>query len=599
MGWAWEKRSMTDKIKPIPYGVADFEALQADNAYYVDKTMFIPRLERAAKFNFLIRPRRFGKSLFLSVLQSYYDIAKKDRFEEIFHDTWIRGAPTSERNSHLILAFNFSKVNPESDEVDLSFEDYCDTVISVFLLKYKEYFNDQARNKIESKKTTGGKLNYIFEYAAMSGFKIYLLIDEYDNFANTILSAGGYERYRTLTHGEGFFRYFFNIFKGGATGSGAGLSRLFITGVSPITMDDVTSGFNIGNNVSLDRDFNAILGFTRDDVLEILARYKVAMNLPHEEHETYNLLSDWADNYKFSSKAEEKIFNTDMVLYFVNRALSEHDYPEYIVDDNIKIDYEKLRSLILVDWKLNGNFDILAGIIENGGIAAKIVKSFPLKELENRDNFVSLLYYFGLLTFEGFEKGKPYLTIPNLTVKELMYSYIRGAYKEANIFRLDFYKLSNLINEMAYDGGWEAVVDYLVEEIDSQTSIRDYIEGEKVIQTFFPAYLNVTDFFLVRTEKELNKGYADIVLEPFFAKYPECPYAYLLELKYIRRSEFSKKVLTEKIARAREQLSKYSNDEQLRKRMRCNPHGSTRIKRIILVFNGWELAYKEEVNLDP
>lgn len=264
---------MKKEIKSLAYGVSDFEKIQGRGNYYVDKTRFIPRLEEN-DFIFFVRPRRFGKSLWLSILETYYDVAKKDRFEQFFHDTWIVNNPTEEQGMHLVLTFNFSMVRAEPNEVEASFEVYGKIQIHGFLKKYKNYFPKDEIISIQNHENVSAKLTALFDSASKHQLHIYILIDEYDNFANTILSTAGEKAYHDLTHGDAFYRHFFAVLKGGTGSSGGGLKRIFITGVSPVTMDDVTSGFNIGRNLSLSPYFSEMVGFNESEVRTMLEYYQ-------------------------------------------------------------------------------------------------------------------------------------------------------------------------------------------------------------------------------------------------------------------------------------------------------------------------------------
>ena len=257
--------------RKLPYGITDYDRIAREDYYYVDKTHFIPLLEDEPPFLFLIRPRRFGKSLLLSILQDYYDLGKKDQFEALFGHTYIGKNPTTERNKYLVLSLNFSQVKSEEAELEVSFESHCLERFTAFNAKYAGYFPAAYLAGFEQKPNSSARLGYICTQCSEQKLPLYIILDEYDNFANTILSSsGGEARYRRLTHGEGFFRHFFAMLKGGATGSDAGISRMFITGVSPLTMDDVTSGFNIGWNITNDERFNGLVGFSEEDVKEMI-----------------------------------------------------------------------------------------------------------------------------------------------------------------------------------------------------------------------------------------------------------------------------------------------------------------------------------------
>ncbi len=580
-----------EPIKRIPYGLADYRRMRQDNSYYVDKTRFIPLLEAQPYFLFMIRPRRFGKSLWLSVLQHYYDVNYKDEFDTLFDGTYIGEHPTAERNSYLVLFFNFSAVNPDPRTVQDSFEDNGTVVIQSFIERYAQFFDDAERQDILGAAHTEAKLHRIFYHAGKKDLKTYLLIDEYDNFANTILTATGHDAYRSLTHGGGFYRYFFNLLKGATAGQTAGLTRLFITGVSPLAMDDVSSGFNIGTNISLDARFNEMIGFTEAETRALLTYYHNVGQLPMPIDDAVALMQEWYNNYRFGRGATTQMFNSDMVLYFVLQATGQQQLPDEMIDQNVRIDYVKLRHLITLDKRLNGNFSQLQSIIETGEVVSPIKISFPVERLWSRDNFVSLLYYFGLLTFAGEQAGRPLLRIPNLTIKDLMYSYIRDAFQDVDVFRVNLWQLSNLINDMAYRGAWQPFFDLLAAEIEQQTSVRDYLNGEKVIQGFLLAYLNVTQFFLLWSEKEMGGGFVDFYMEPFVARYPDIQFGYLIELKYITRSEFSEEKLQEKITDAEAQLARYAADARIQQ-----VAAQVTLKKLVLVYRGWELVYREEWN---
>lgn len=580
---------ITQPLKRIPYGIADYRRMREDNMYYVDKTRFIPLVEAAPYYLFCIRPRRFGKTLWLTLLDYYYDVNEKENFDTFFGDTYIGQHPTPTRNSYLTLTLNFANIEPEIATIRQSFEAYGAVMIENFMQRYAQFFSDEERQTIAGTETTAQKLQRMFAYVALKRLKLYLFIDEYDNFANTILVNHGEQAYRALTHGAGFFRYFFNLLKGATTGRAGGLTRLFITGVSPIVMDDVTSGFNIGTNVSQDARFNEMFGFSEEEVRSLLSYYQAAGVYVLNVEDSITVMRDWYDHYRFGKTATLPNYNSDMVLYFLENAINERTWPENLVDPNIRIDYGKLRHLMHVDKRLNGNFSQLQSILETGEVESNVVLSFPVERMVQRENFLSLLVYFGLLTFAGETRGLAQLRIPNLTVRDLLYGFIRDGFRDVDVFRLDPWRLSNLLSEMAYRGDWRPFFDHVAGAVKEQTSIRDYLNGEKVIQGFLLAYLNVTHFFLTWPEHEMGGGFVDLYLEPFLARYPDMQFGYLIELKYVARSEYNAEKLQEKIAEAETQFQKYANDERIAKVAQQLP-----LKCLILVYSGWELVYREE-----
>jgi hypothetical protein len=589
-----------NKMKKIPYGLTDYEKIITGGYYYVDKTSFLRDVEDAGNFLFFIRPRRFGKSLFLSVMETYYDVLKKDRFEEFFSGLDIAENPTEERNSYLILKFNFSSVNCHVDHVERSFLDYVKEAGRLFLYKYRDLLVENHREdnlkKIDEKQTASDVLRFLLGECRKSGLFLYVIIDEYDNFANTILSTSGRIDYEKLTRGEGFYRSFFNVLKEGTTGSGAPISRLFITGVSPITLDDVTSGFNIGTILSLDARFNRMLGFTKEDVTALLEYYTQQDSIRHPIPFLLDIMTQWYGRYLFSEDAanDERMFNTDMVLYFLNHYVSRKKLPRELIDPNVRIDYGKLRHLITVDSSggktLNGNFSRLKQIAENGETSSVLVEGFSLEKLSDSANFVSLLFYFGLLTIDGTDLDRLRLIIPNETVKRLFYDYISEAYRETNVFSLDVTQLSGLMSDMALKGKWEPLFQFITNRMSASMSLRDLIAGEKTIQAFLSVYLGLSQLYLIHTEREMNKGFADIVMEPFLARYEDIAYSYILEVKYIPRSEMGKKsfdkILYQLKSEAIEQLDQYCRDEKFLKRVE-----HTSLIKLTLIFCGHELVY--------
>ena len=590
---------MSEKtIKGIPYGVTDYEAIRVDNSYYVDKTAYLDKIEKAGKYLFFIRPRRFGKSLFLSVMETYYDIAKEDQFDLFYQGTAVHREPTQEKNKYLVLKFNFSAVDPHHKRLENSFLNNIRVNTTAFLVKYADYLDSPQRDmlleKLDQMDSAADIVLNVTKLCNMAKQKIYIIIDEYDNFANTILSTSGSSAYENLTHGEGFFRAFFNFLKEGTTGSGAPISRLFITGVSPVTLDDVTSGFNIGKNISIHPNFNSMLGFTKDDVTEMIEYYREKGMITHPTEYLLDIMKTWYNNYAFRKKPTTRLFNSDMVLYFIDSCLSSQDIPDNLIDRNVSMDYGKLRHLVVIDTDrgvlTNGNFSRLKQVIEKGEIETpELVEGFPVEKLTDTKNFISLMFYFGLLTVKEMVGEEPVLQIPNETARRLYYDYIKEAYEETNTFSMDWYVYGRLMHRMAYQGEWKPLFDYIAKQMKDSMSLRDLITGEKSIQAFLNVYLGLSQLYIIHPEKELNKGFADIVMEPFTARYREMKYAYILELKYLKKKDTDKK-LNSTITMAKEQLKRYSLDKKLEK-----PFENTTLIKLVLIFSGTELEYIDEV----
>ena len=577
----------------IPYGWADFRAIRLENRLYVDKTRFVHALEEE-RYAFLIRPRRIGKSCWISLLENYYDRRGADEFEAVFGGTHLGRQPTADRHRYVVLRFNFSAFKNALETLEYHFEEYCQLVVRHALERNADLFPEAAVRHIRSPRSVNGQLNELFLYAGDHGIPLYVLIDEYDNFANTVLAYHGEAAYQSFTHGGGFYRNFFATLKDGAGQSRGGLERLFITGVSPITMDDVTSGFNIGRNISLRPEFNDMLGFTEEEVRALLEMYRDCGVFNQEVEAALAVMREWYNGYRFAKRAQDDLYNTDMVLYFLAESIPNKPMPDELIDTNVRIDYGKLRHLLTVNRQLNGNFDLLRHIIGEQQVESDIQISFPLDRLDRRENFLSLLFYFGLLSIRGVASGVPRLGIPNQTVKRLMYGYLRDAYDDVGVFSVDVYTFSRLVRAMGYDGTWQPALDFLREALTEQTGIRDYLDGEKVIHGFVAAHLSMVDHFLLHSEYELNKGYADLYLEPFLAQYPDMRYGYVLELKYLKRREpLDESLLAAKLREAAQQVRGYLADPGLQRR-----YPSVRHIGLAMVFHGWEMVAYEAVDAD-
>ena len=580
---------MAAPFPAIPYGWANFEALRREGCLYVDKTRFLHALEQE-RYAFLIRPRRFGKSLWAAVLTSYYDRNRADRFDALFADTDAGRRPTPNRGRYVILHFDFSAFDNAIETLRERFETYCFIELRHALERNADVFPEPVRERILAHPSVDAKLRELFLYAGDRGIPIYGVIDEYDNFANTVLAHHGTEAYQAFTHGGGFYRNFFAALKAGA-GHAGGLERLFITGVSPVTMDDVTSGFNIGANVSLDPRFHELLGFTEAEVRGLLERYRELGAFDQDVDEALDVMREWYDGYRFAKTAETTLYNTDMVLYYLKHSVPNGHGPDELIDVNVRIDYGKLRHLLVTGRRLNGNFDLLREVIGAEQVESELRGSFPLERLAQRENFLSLLHYFGLLSIRGFTDGTPRLGVPNQTVRQLTCAFLRDAWDDTGVFAVDLYKLERLTLGMAYEGDWRPVLEFLRDAVAGQTGIRDYLSGEKVVQGFLAAYLNVTSCFVFRTERELGGGYADICLEPLLARHRGVRHGYVIELKYLKRGEGDAGARTETAVRdATAQLRRYVADDGL-----ARQYPNVRFTGLAVVFHGWEMVRCEAV----
>ena len=583
-------------MKALPYGISDFPRIMRKNYYYVDKSRYIEMIERQPSYLFLIRPRRFGKSLFLAMLETYYSIDYADSFEEIFGELYIGKHPTEEHNKYMVLRFNFSAISSKLEDVERSFCEYCCMVMKNFILKYEHLLGSDIWKVVNPDETNPRQmLSALKEYVSRTDCpRIYLLIDEYDNFTNTILSSYGQERYREKTHGEGFIRGFFNNIKDSTSNAGAAVERLFITGVSPITMDDVTSGFNIGTNISMMPQFNDIIGFSEDEVREMITYYKDENALPEDVtvDRLVELMKPWYDNYCFSSrKLEERMFNSDMTLYFLNSYLQQQLPPETMVDNNIRTDYSKLKMLARIDHDNThegSRMSTIEEIAAKGEILVDLHTSFPSEKIADIENFRSLLYYYGLLTMCGTRGDRLKMCIPNNCVREQYLGFLRDYYQQAHTLNLSH--LKDLIDDFAFDGHWQPFFETIARAYRENSSIRDAIEGERNLQGFLKAYLAIASYYLVQPELEMNYGYCDFFLLPDKMRYSDIEHSYILELKYATRTATNAE-LEAQAEEGRQQLLRYSKDKVVQKLAT-----GTTLHLLLIQFQGWDMVKCEEIN---
>jgi hypothetical protein len=574
-----------DEIKGIPYGISNFEDLRANNFYYVDKTMFLPTLERAANFLFLIRPRRFGKSMFLSMMSAYYDIEKADRFDSLFDGLWIKEYPTKDKNSYQVLYFDFSKAGFSVSGQDMmaSFNAYCSIVINKFAEKYASYYKPAFVEEIKNIPTAKDKLSYIAEEAKDTNYQLYLIVDEYDNFTNVIFSQNGSDALKLLTHASGFYREYFKVFK-------AMFSRILMLGVSPITLNELTSGYNIAMNISNDERFNAMLGFSETDVRHMIAYYQHHGLMNNDLEAMIADMKPWYDNYCFAEECLKapRMFNCDMTLYYLNNQLEFNRAPKEMADVNIRTDYTKLKMLVKMD-KQSDRLSVIQEIADKGYIDMRLVTSFPSEEIANGDNFQSLLYYYGMLTITGVYRGRIRMGIPNNCVREQYYQYLLKYFDERKM--MDMKRYSDLMVAFAYDGEWQETLTFLAEKYKENSSVRDAIEGEHNISGFFKAYFSIMDYYLLCPEVEMNKGYCDFLLLPNKQRFDDVEHSYIIELKYSKKDAPESEIQA-KYDEAVAQLHRYSEDKLARQLAE-----GTTLHLIVLQFRGAELLKCEEINM--
>ena len=576
---------MSTNFKRMPYGIADFKQIRNENLYFVDKTMFFEKMERAGHFLFLVRPRRFGKSLFLDMLETYYDINEKDNFQELFKGLYVADHPTPEQGEFQVLHLDFSLVGSDLDNLYENFNTYCGQVMDSFIDNYQRYYNPQIVEKVHSEKTAAGKLNIVRLEAKKAQLKLYLIVDEYDNFTNNVLNVKGQQAYHELTHGTGFYRDIFKLFK-------PMFDRIIMLGVSPITLDDLTSGYNIALNMSLDARFNQMLGFSEKDVREMIRYYKAvgAIGDDKTEDAIINDMKPWYDNYCFADDSfgvEPSMFNCDMVCYYMSMLVDTGKRPKSMVDPNTMTDYGKLKRLIEIDNMEEHRLHVIHEIAEKGFIYGTLVNHFPAERIMDYDNFVSLLYYYGMLTIGGVRGESLKLIIPNNNVRIQYYQYMLDEYQ--TIHALPVANLRNAYDGAALDGDWRPLIEFICKAYHDTTAVRQLIEGERNLQGFMNAYLTLTNYYQVAPEMEFSHGYCDFFLLPNYLTYPMVAHSYILELKYLK-TEATEVEATKQWEEAVEQIKTYAADKKLRSML----HG-TQLHAIVIQIKGYDLVRFDEV----
>ena len=588
---------MEQQVKQVPYGVADFATVIEQNLYYVDKTMFIPELEKQPRNLFFIRPRRFGKSIFLSMLYSYYDCTQSHKFQSLFGNLWIGRHPTPLQGKYQVLFLDFSQITGNIDKLETKFNSYLSINLDAFVRQYSEYYRAEME-EILAQEDFEEKMELIFKAAKAHQYHLYLIIDEYDNFTNVILNERGENVYHAITHADGFYRDVFKKFKGN-------FERIFMMGVSPVTLDDVTSGFNIGWNISIKPEFDEMLGFSTTDVVEMFTYYKEHGSIPVDSDidAIVNDMKPWYDNYCFAEEALKKktrMFNCDMVLYYLRNYMDNGCSPRQMIDPNTRTDYGKMKKLLLFD-KLDGERKgIIRKIAEEEQIVTQLYESFSAYQIPKAEIFPSLLFYYGMLTIKGTRGSKLILGIPNNNVRKQYYGYLEEEY-QAKAY-VDVNQLTDYYYDMAYDGKWEEGLRFMADAYAKVSSVRDGIEAERNLQGFFMAYLNLNDYYITAPELELNHGYCDFFLLPDLTHYAS-QHSYILELKVLSKKDFSAIVEGEftedgkpmtkaekQWREALEQIHRYAEAprvEALRQ--------GTKLHLIIMQFEGWELKRMEEV----
>ncbi|WP_434282312.1 AAA family ATPase [Clostridium botulinum] len=564
-------------MKRIPYGISNFEVLREKNYLYVDKTSYIELLDRYAPYNFFIRPRRFGKSLFISMLENYYDINKKDKFEELFGDLYIGKNPTEEKNSFLVWKISFAGVDAGHGEEELRNSFNSKVLLSAIKLinKYSNLLDvDTIPKGMESAEVI---VQYISLLASKIDIPVLVLIDEYDNFANELITGGKQSTYSGILHGEGFVKVFYKAIKDATADN---FNRIFMTGVSPIMLDDLTSGFNITRNYTLDKNLNAMMGFTQDEIYSIMDQVGITDKPIREK--IYTDMKQYYNGYKFNEDSKS-VFNPDMSMYFLDSYLAYNEYPKEMIDNNVKTDYGKVNQLA---YNFNDR-EALEEIMTTGETSTMLVDRFNIHTMYSvKENFKSLLFYLGMLTIKEQGLLGTVLKIPNYVIKTIYWEQYFQRINED--YSIQIQKVRIAVNEMRTNGNIYPLME-LVGTILEDLSNRDLIKmDEKNIKMMLLTLLGVDSTYFIKSEDENNNGYVDIMLKRKIQFKDITKFQWIIELKYIKESD---KNTFEKVKKeGLKQLQGYAESKMVREEL-----GVENLKKVLILVAGKKDIYTVEV----
>ncbi len=569
--------------KRIPVGVCNYEKVMMDGYLFVDKTMFIERLEQFDNTNLLfLRPRKFGKSLFANILEYYYDINHKDKFEELFGEFYIGKSPTKLKNTYLTISFDFSGIS--TDNKDLFYKSFFEKVqrkIEYFFSRNKEILGNIEIDNVE---TVGGVLSELISKVKEKGKKLYVIIDEYDQFANDLMAMDKGATYKESIQAQGFVRDFYENLK---EGTKTVIDRIFITGVSPVMLDDLTSGFNIATNISTVTKFNEMMGFTEEEVTEMMKQFDFIGG--YTDKELLEELKKNYNGYKFSKKAKKTVYNSNMLLDFFSRWKEEGLYPENMVDKNAGMDRNRLKMLI----RQEETKEIIKQIIKDGQISGTLEDRVQFEDMYKPEKFVTLLFYLGLITIKDEARGRLYFKIPNYVSQVVYWEYLREEEFTKQNIKIKNDQIADAVEKMAYDGEIDEFVKVVKEELYDVLSNRDLLYFEEIDLKLVVIMAMIKNrIYQIRSEMENSKSYSDLVFTRTGSIRDSAKYDWVIELKYIKKKEFEKdpNIRNKKIEEARAQITKQQNSRELKER--------DDVKYAIILFETGKDAYVEEIDIN-
>ncbi len=581
---------MGDTRMKIPYGVSDFGQIREGGFFYADKTPFLPVLEAGYRHLVFLRPRRFGKSTLVSTLEHYYDVGRQARFDALFGGLWVHEHPTAERGLYFVLTLDFSRVATDGGEDTLkrTFLSAVRGGVLTFLLRYKDQFSPLADLyvRIDRFEDAEALIGEVLDVVAALPHKLYVLIDEYDHFGNRLLSAGQEPLYEAIVTKTGFVRSFYAALKTG-TRSGA-VARMFVTGVSPIMLDDLSSGFNIATHGSLFPRLATLAGFTRADAERAVDEFLAAR--PHlagplgDRRALLHVLEEHYNGYRFSEGAGERVFNSDMVLYLLREIDDRGALPVNMLDRNVRTEYGHLQRIGTMSGAgLQERRALLQTIVGEGHIRSEIVEQFGVKSLSSHQSFLSLLYFLGMVTLGPLPRsaGGYDLTIPNRVIRELQWEHLALMLEDEAKVHIHVDELRAALAEMAEQGEIEPFLEVFHTQVLQTFSNRD-LRGldEKTIKLLLMTYASLGRAFYPLSEGEFAQGYGDLFLGASRGV-AGAKYAWLLELKYLKTGAKQAQIEAA-FAEARAQVERYAQDQALLPMLL----GDRALKAGMLVFVG-------------
>jgi hypothetical protein len=557
----------------IPYGISDFARIRGGGFFYADKTPFLPVLEAGYEHVVFLRPRRFGKSTLVSMLEHYYDVGRQGRWDALFGGLWVHGHPTAERSQYLVLTLDFSSVATDrgQDALRRTFVESVRARVATFLLRYRERVPElgDVYARLDDFEDAEALMGRVLSVVAATPHRIYLIIDEYDHFANRLLSAGEGTVYDAIVKKTGFVRTFYATLKS-ATTSGA-VGRMFVTGVSPLMLDDLSSGFNIAKHASMSPRLATLAGFTREETARAVDEFLAAR--PHlaevpvlgDRGALLDVLEEHYNGYRFAEDAEERVFNADMVLYFLSELDDRGRPPSNMLDRNVRTEYGHLQRIgTLSGADLGERRALLQTIVGEGHIRSEIIEQFGVASLTSHTGFLSLLYYLGMLTLgtsprdvAGYE-----LEIPNRVIRELQWEHLALMLRDEAHVDINVDALRAALGAMAVEGEIAPFLDLFHAQVIQAFSNRD-LRGldEKTIKLLLMTYASLGRAFYPLSENEFAQGYGDLFLGAS-RDVAGARFSWLLELKYLKTPAKAAQIEAA-FTEAEAQVARYASDQAL------------------------------------